>query len=298
MNSQRDLYFRLKIKMATTRFNSQEELETKKTYNLSDSNQIAKYQLDYLFLDLFYSLAEDFLLAHNIIFDDFDVSCYTSPDEDYLIKISYLRTPWEIVQKIRETDNQEIHQAYINETELKDFYKKVNQDIPLVINFPIYDNLDDLIPILETEEQNKVKEFQENHIDDDEDEDFQEEAPIYFNFFLELQPKEMETERLLEIEFPVQEGDDDLSDSDISIDDLSEISLELEPENIVEEESNQKEDQQLEKMIQDCNTLENLEKLDNNNQDDDFLSDIDSDIDLENDPDFLDLKEEIEKRIS
>lgn len=343
---QRDLYFRLKIKLATNRFDSQEELDAQKTYDLSDAENIAKYQLDYLFLDLFYSLIEDFLFAHNIVFDDFDVSCFTSPEQDYLIKISYLRTPWDIIQKLRDMtcltpgcpeeiyqeklcsshfqkhklnnlsdsdfqkyqderqgEDQKLYQQYSNELELEKFYKKANQDIPLVINFPVFDNYQQLTSMLDEEDQNKIKEYENNLDDDNEDSQM---APVYLNFFLIPQPKEMHTENLLEIEFPVEEGDDDLSDSDISIDNLSEMSLELEPEDIVDEEVNMEEDEQLDQLILDCNPLENMENQDESGGEFDYSSlenssddsDDESEIDLDNDEEFQKLKEEIEKRIT
>lgn len=340
-NSQKNLYFQLKIKLITNRIDSQEQLNNQKIYNLSNASDIAKYQLDYLFLDLFYNLIEDFLFAHNIVFDDFDVSCFTSPEYDYLIKISYLRTPWNIIQKLRDMtclfpncseeiyqnklcsshfqeynlnkfnnddllnfqkghldEDKKLYQEYLNQEELKEFYKKINQDIPLVINFPVFDNYQQLSSILDQEEQEKIKNY-ENNLDDNQDN-----APLYLNFFLNLQPENLETDKLLEIEFPFEEQDDYLSDSDISIDNLSEISLELESENIVNQELNKTEDENLNQLILDCNPLENLSNsninsdIEDSDVEDSDVEDSDSDIDLDNDKDFQKLKEEIEKRIN
>lgn len=326
---QRHLYFRLKIKLTSQRLESIEEIKDK-SRDISNSNNISQYQLDYLFLDLFYNLIEEFLFANNIVFDDFDVSCFTSPDHDYLIRISYLRTSWNIIQKLRDmtcifpecskeiyqnnlcsshfqeyklnkisddnlsnyqnlhsNDDQKLYLEYLEEQELKDFYKKINQDIPLIINFPVYDNYNLFLPILDQSEQEKIKKYESNLENDEE----QTEAPIYLNFFLALESENLDTDKLLEIEFP-ESNDDDLSDSsDISIDDLSEV--ELDSEYIVEQEHNTKEDVHIQDLLNDdLNSIEDLETLEQS-ENSSLDSDDDSDINLEDDPDFVELKKEI-----
>ncbi len=327
---QRHLYFRLKIKLNTERLESIEDIKNK-SHDISNSTDISRYQLDYLFLDLFYNLVEEFLFTNNIVFDDFDVSCFTSPDHDYLIRISYLRTSWDIIQKLRDMtcifpscskeiyqnrlcsshfqenklnqfseddllkyqtihsdDDKKLYQEYVDEQELKDLYKKANLDIPLVINFPVYDNYNLFLPILDQSIQEKIKEY-ESQLENDDQET---EAPIYLNFFLALESENLDVDKLLEIEFP-ESNDDDLSDSsDISIDDLSEV--ELDSEYIVEEEHNTHEDEKINDLLNnDLNSIEDLDTLEQSDNSSLDSDDDDSDINLEDDPDFLELKKEI-----
>lgn len=330
----RELYFKLKIILTADRLEGPSDLETKPFSDLSSAEKISNHQLDFLFLDLFYNVVDDFLFAHNIIYEDFDVSCYTNQGNDYFIKISYIKTLWKDIQELRDltccypecseeiyekklcanhvqefrmgtitTDNleqyakdhqthdQKLYQEYCDEEEIKSIYQLQDKPIGLVLNFPLYDHQEEFIPLLGDEYNGK-----------------NEEEPLYLSFFLILQPTLFETDTLLEIEFPEDEFDDDDDiQSELSIDDLSVLSLDLDLEDFVEEnmhEDNEKNLKDLDQLIESCNLIEkqpDINEIDQMAESDFETSDDDSDmedeIDLENDPDFQDLKEEFRKRL-